>query len=182
MRRAELETDPCIFDLGKYSDFSKEQKELWRPSGCIPASQIAAACQAYAGDKQLVESPNDAPIFEHRHFPGLQVISRLLPPEAQMLFTSCLMHRDVANPGHKINLQADYDIPYPPEPTLEPLRFDHSFFDHDRSSAEVFLTPKVPGQTTQQGTISVHKASMANPRRAIRLADAQLLQTCDTVP
>jgi alkylated DNA repair protein alkB family protein 1 len=146
MRRVELELDPRIFDLSKHSDFSTEQKDLWRPSGCIPASRIAAACQAYAGGKQLKELPSDAPIFEHRDFPGLQVISGLLPPEAQMLFTSCLMHRDVANPGHKINLQADYDIPYPPEPTLEPLRFDHSFFDNDRSSAEVFLTPKVPGQ------------------------------------
>ncbi|KAJ4990830.1 alkylated DNA repair protein [Stagonosporopsis vannaccii] len=144
MRRAELESDPDIFDLSKRNEFTSEQKEIWRPAGFIPASRIESACQAYAGGRPLSDAIEDAPIFEHRDFPGLQVISRLLPPETQVLFTSCLMHRDLANPGHKINLQTDYEIRYPPRPTSEPRRFDNSFFLRDRSAAEDVLVPKSP--------------------------------------
>ena len=144
MRRAELESDPNIFDLTKHRDFTAEQKDLWRPAGIIPASRIEVACQAYAGGRPLSAPIGDAPIFEHRDFPGLQVVSQLLPPETQVLFTSCLMHRDLADPSHKINLQADYDIRYPPMPTSEPLRFNNSFFLRDRSAAEDVLSPKDP--------------------------------------
>ncbi|KAI4617545.1 uncharacterized protein J4E87_008181 [Alternaria ethzedia] len=144
MRKADLDTDPNIFDLSKRDEFSEERKDIWRPAGIIPAAQIDAACQAYARGKPLSVPAQDAQIFEHRDFPGLQVISGLLPPETQVLFTSCLMHRDLADPGHKINLQADYDIPYPPKPTSDGLRFDSSFFLRQRSDPDDCLTPKLP--------------------------------------
>src|SRR5690242_3680194 len=124
MRRAELESDPDIFDLSKHDEFTPEQKDIWRRAGFIPASRIESACQAYASGRPLSDTVEDAPIYEHRDFPGLQVVSRLLPPETQVLFTSCLMHRDLADPGHKINLQADYEIRYPSQPTSKLMRFD----------------------------------------------------------
>jgi alkylated DNA repair protein alkB family protein 1 len=144
MRKAELERDPNIFDLSTRSTFTKEQADIWRPAGSIPASRIANACQAYAGGKILARSPEDAPIFEHRDFPGLQVVSGLLPPETQIIFTSCLMHRDLADPGHKINLQADFKIAYPPKPTSEALRFDNTFFKRERAATEDCLIPNTP--------------------------------------
>ena len=144
MRKVDLESDPGIFDLSQRDQFSEERKDIWRPAGKIPAARIEATCQAYAGGKPLSAPVEDAPIFEHRDFPGLQVISRLLPPDTQALFTSCLMHRDLADPGHKINLQADYEIPYPPKPTSEASRFDSSFFLRERSSLDECLVPRVP--------------------------------------
>jgi alkylated DNA repair protein alkB family protein 1 len=143
MRRAELESDPNVFDLSQRDQFTEEQKDIWRPAGAIPAAQIEAACQTYAGGKPLSTPANDAPVFAHRDFPGLQVVSGLLPPETQVLFTSCLMHRDLSDPTHKINLQADYDIQYPQKPTSERLRFDSSFFARDRAAPGDCLTPKV---------------------------------------
>jgi alkylated DNA repair protein alkB family protein 1 len=133
MRRADLDNDPHVFDLSKRDHFTDEQKDIWRPAGSIPAHQIEAACQAYARGIPLSVPVEDAQIFEHRDFPGLQLITGLLPPETQVLFTSCLMHRDLAAPGHKINLQADYDIPYPPKSTSEGMRFDSNFFLRGRA-------------------------------------------------
>ncbi|KAH4116023.1 hypothetical protein HBI70_168250 [Parastagonospora nodorum] len=146
MRRADLESDPNVFDLSKRQNFTEEQKDIWRPAGIIPASRIQAACEAYAGGQPLSAQHHDAPIFEHRDFPGLQVICGLLPPEAQVLFTSCLMHRDLADPGHKINLQTEYDIKYPPKPTSEAVRFDSSFFTRERASPDDCLIPLVPNK------------------------------------
>lgn len=107
MKKSELESDPRIFDLTKWEAFTEDQKDIWRPVISIPAAQIAAACEAYANGKTLDTPAADAPIYEHREFPGLQVVCGLLPPETQILFTSCLMHRDLADPGHKINLQIE---------------------------------------------------------------------------
>ncbi|KAL5114155.1 hypothetical protein ACEQ8H_007952 [Pleosporales sp. CAS-2024a] len=143
MRRADLESDPNIFDLSRWQEFTAEQKDIWRPAGSIPSSRIAAACQAYAGGQPLSMHAHDAPIFEHREFPGLQVVCGLLPPETQVLFISCLMHRDLADAGHKINLQADYDISYPPKSSQGPIRFDSSFFTRERAAPEDRLVPKV---------------------------------------
>lgn len=142
MRKADLQSNPDIFDLSRYHDFTEEQKKIWKPAGSIPARQIEAACKSYCGGQSPSSPTLDAPIFEHRDFPGLQVVSNLLPPETQVLFTSCLMHRDLADPGHKINLQADYDIPYPSKPTSEIARFNSSFFTRDRAAAEDLLVPK----------------------------------------
>jgi len=144
MKKSELESDPRIFDLTKWEAFTEDQKDIWRPVISIPAAQIAAACEAYANGKTLDTPAADAPIYEHREFPGLQVVCGLLPPETQILFTSCLMHRDLADPGHKINLQSDYNIPYPAKPTSEALRFDSSFFNRERSAKTDSLVPKVP--------------------------------------
>jgi DNA alkylation damage repair protein AlkB len=145
MRRADIDNDETIQDPSKWHDTNKDQKDAWIPAGTIPAGQIQAACEAYAGGKPLGIVINDAPIYEHRDFPGLQVIPGLLPPETQVLFTSCLMHRDLADQNHKMNLQADYEIPYPlaSKPVLsEPRRFDASFFTRERAATQDVLVPR----------------------------------------
>ncbi|KAF1834698.1 oxidoreductase domain-containing protein [Decorospora gaudefroyi] len=144
MRKTELETDPDVFDLSKRDQFGEDRKDIWRYAGLIPAAQIEAACQAYARGTPLSVPAHDAWVFENRDFPGLQVISGLLPPETQVLFTSSLMLRDLSDRAHKINLQADYDIQYPPKPTTSGLRFDSSFFLRERAAAEDHLVPKEP--------------------------------------
>ncbi|KAF2646341.1 hypothetical protein P280DRAFT_464592 [Massarina eburnea CBS 473.64] len=144
MRKADLEKDSRVFDFSNSHSWSEEQTQLWHLAGVVPASRIQSACEAYAGGKPLQTPPQDAPFFEHSDFPGLQVISGLLPPETQVLFTSCLMHRDLADPEHKSNLQADFNIPYPPKASSDGQRFDTSFFKRDRSSSDGMLVPKAP--------------------------------------
>ncbi|KAF9736502.1 hypothetical protein PMIN02_011356 [Paraphaeosphaeria minitans] len=153
MRRADLENDTNIQDLSNWETFATEQKDIWRLAGAIPGQQVKAACEAYAGGKPLDTFVEDVPFFEHRDFSGLQVVPRLLPPETQVLFTSCLMHRDLADPGHKMNLQADYDVPYPPK-SSSPVsqRFDVSFFLRERAAEEDILVPKIPDKHKQLNT------------------------------
>lgn len=85
--------------------------------------------------------------------------------ETQMLFTSQLMHRDLADPKHKINLEADYNIPYPParprqtsesetpsssinESSPESADFGpRSFFSYAQSSPTQLLHPKDAAST-----------------------------------
>ncbi|KAL1627120.1 hypothetical protein SLS56_006543 [Neofusicoccum ribis] len=77
-----------------------------------------------------------------------------------MLFTSQLMHRDLADPKHKINLEADYHIPYPlakqqpaPESDVTPsvsedsdlrasVTVPRSFFGYPQCSPDKVLDPK----------------------------------------
>jgi alkylated DNA repair protein alkB family protein 1 len=149
MRKSDLEKDPHIIDLSNHADFKDEQKQAWKVAGIMSASYIQAACEAYAGGQPLQTPLQDAPYFEHRDFPGLRVIPGLLPSETQVLFTSCLMHRDLANPQHKINLQTDYDIPYPTQPMSNTHRFDSTFFMRERAAAQDVLTPKAPEKHKQ---------------------------------
>ena len=143
MRRADLENDETIQDPGKWISGADEQNKAWIRAGTMSAAHVQAACEAYAGGKPLGSVINDVPIFEHVDFPGLQVVPGLLPPETQLLFTSCLMHRDLADQEHKMNLQADYEIPYPPKPAVaESGRFDSSFFTRERAAARDVLVPK----------------------------------------
>ncbi|KAF1999844.1 oxidoreductase domain-containing protein [Amniculicola lignicola CBS 123094] len=148
MRKAELDSDPNVVNLSNTAHMSEEQRQAWRPAGIVAAAQIEAACRSYNGGKPLQEPMQDRPIFEHRHFPGLQVVPGILPPETQVLFASCLMHRDLADPLHKINLQADYDIPYPTPSTSGSAshRFDSSFFGRDRAAEKDTLIPKETGK------------------------------------
>ena len=146
MKRADVETDPDVFDLAQRDDFTTEQKDIWRSAGVVPATQIQAACQAYSGGQALSTPVQDAPIFEHRDFLGLQVIPGLLPPETQLLFTSCLMHRDLADASHKINLQTDYQIPYPSKDASDTARFPTTFFSRDRAAPQDELLPLVPSK------------------------------------
>ena len=142
MRRVDLDKDASIQDTSKLACSSDPQNDVWLRAGTIPAAQIQAACEAYSGTK-LQTRILDAPVFEHRDFPGLQVVPGLLPPETQIFFTSCLMHRDLADPDHKMNLQADYVIPYPPNPhSPEPRPFETSFFTRERAAVEEVLVPK----------------------------------------
>ncbi|KAF2197869.1 hypothetical protein GQ43DRAFT_434781 [Delitschia confertaspora ATCC 74209] len=127
MKRAELETDLSIVDFGK--ELTDEQKRNWKPVGTIQGEKVKEACTKYASvalGKEIWEEGvpkervQDRTVFECVEFPGLQVIPGLLPPETQVLFTSQLMHRDLADVSHKINLQADYNIPYPPQSQPQP--------------------------------------------------------------
>lgn len=146
MRKSDLESDPNVFDLSKWNVFTKEQQQLWKHVGAISASQIEAACLSYNGGQSLSTPVKDAPIYEHRDFPGLQVVSKLLPPETQVLFTSCLMHRDLADRGHKINLQTDFNISYPTQPKefQGTQQFHNSFFLRERAATQDLLIPKMP--------------------------------------
>lgn len=44
---------------------------------------------------------------------GLRILPGLLSPETQVLFTSQILHRELADPRHKNNLLEDYNVPYP---------------------------------------------------------------------
>jgi alkylated DNA repair protein alkB family protein 1 len=78
---------------------------------------------------------------------GLRVYPSLVPPEAQMLFLSSVMHRDLANPNHKTNINVDYHVPEassrtatsPSRPAPNP-----SFFAFRQASKDQILTPKDP--------------------------------------
>lgn len=75
---------------------------------------------------------------------GLQIAPGILPPETQVLWISQIMHKYMANPKHKINLQTDFDIEYPePENSSEetPKKVP-SFFTYDPQSTH--STPKNP--------------------------------------
>ncbi|KAF2745985.1 hypothetical protein M011DRAFT_527167 [Sporormia fimetaria CBS 119925] len=146
MKKADLDIDPNVFNLRKYDQFTEDQAKKWSEVGTIPAEQIETACEAYSNGRPLSSPPKEAIIYEHTDFPGLQVIPKLLPPETQILFASCLMHRDLSDPTHKINLQTDYNIPYPPpsETPSDEHRFDRSFFTRDRAAPEENLVPKAP--------------------------------------
>ncbi|KAF2188995.1 hypothetical protein K469DRAFT_684259 [Zopfia rhizophila CBS 207.26] len=152
MKRAELDNDPKVVDFGSKHGLTEAQRRVWKSVGAIPAARIEEACKSYSiavfgpdpGYQPALAPVKDATIFEHQEFPGLQIISGLLPPETQVLFTSCLMHRDLADAGHKINLQADYDIPYPPPVNSHsPARlFSTSFFTRERAATDGILIPK----------------------------------------
>lgn len=84
----------------------------------------------------------------------------ILPLETQILFASQLMHRDLADPKHKINIEADYHIPYPPARRQDPPSSDAlqsnssaprpqdqdpepgSFFSYPQSSPAQMLHPR----------------------------------------
>lgn len=152
MKKTDIQRDATIHDLSDPDTLTDEQKQAWKQAGVISASSIEAACTAYANEKRLETPISDVPYYEHRDFPGLQVIPGLLPPETQVQFTSHLMHRDLANPDHKINLQAEYNIPYPPPPdpsqqslsAPKPQHSTPSFFNRERAADADMLIPKVP--------------------------------------
>ncbi|ORY15934.1 hypothetical protein BCR34DRAFT_622558 [Clohesyomyces aquaticus] len=120
---------PCRTSLA-----DEKQKRVWQPARCIPAARVEAACKAYNRDPPLLKPATDAPIFEHQDFPSLQVILGLLLPETQ------------ANLLHKINLQTNYNIPYPlpTNTSASSHQFDASFFMRDRAGLEDLLLLKLP--------------------------------------
>ncbi|KAH7050161.1 hypothetical protein B0J12DRAFT_710818 [Macrophomina phaseolina] len=166
VKRAELDKDEDILYFNK--ELSEQQRKTWLPAGSISASVRERACYDYLKTALPHIDPTsvpwsefeDAVIYEHKDMPGLQIVPGILPPETQMLFTSQLMHRDLADPRHKINLEADYHIPYPPpkrqdspdSATASPSsRESHlathdavprSFFSYPQSSPTQLLHPK----------------------------------------
>lgn len=176
VKKADLDSDLQIIDFEK--GLSESQKCVVTCVDAIAASRVCEASTAYkkaflncedtAEDAQDVQ---DVPIYEHSDFPGpyhiryrshqltnnigLRIIPGLLPPQIQMLFTSQILHRDLADPRHKNNMNADYNIPYPgsrrkpgfvtktEEPS--PIPEFKSFFTYPQNSIQGFsLMPKDP--------------------------------------
>lgn len=84
---------------------------------------------------------------------GLHILPGLLPPEIQVLFTSQIMHRELADPRHKNNLTQDYNIPYPgvrqhttsvDEDATNQTDFKSFFTNHQNAPTGATLTPKTP--------------------------------------
>ncbi|KAG8623049.1 hypothetical protein KVT40_008025 [Elsinoe batatas] len=115
MKRADLDDDPNIIDFTR--GLSEEQKECLKPNSSISATTVQEACQAF-WQESLHEDfastiANDVPIYSHVNFPGLHLIPSLLPPSAQLLFTSLILHRHLANPLHTTNLSTTHPITLP---------------------------------------------------------------------
>lgn len=155
VKRTDLDNDPEVIDFTR--GLSEKQQEILKPVGTVQAATIEAASIAYrnaaSGDEHdtssLGEEVEDVIVYEHAEFPGLRILPGILPVETQVLFTSQLMHRDLADPKHKINLQEDFDIPYPSRPEEDDPSTDTServpsFFTHPQSSPDTWITPKNP--------------------------------------
>lgn len=76
----------------------------------------------------------------------------LLPPEIQVIFTSQILHRELADERHKNNLMPDYNIPFPDLRSdgsgLELLGRPKSFFTYPQNGTAVAnLVPKTPGSS-----------------------------------
>ena len=164
IKTADLDKDEELIDFGR--GLSTEQKLLFKPVDVIIASTIESACRAFRdaalqteSDSPLRSAIQDVTVFEHVHFPGLQIAPSILPPETQVLFVSQVMHKYLADPRHKNNLEADYDIDFParnvqngcttPEssdthdPTIAPLTSFFASATHD-----ALLHPKESTTTT----------------------------------
>ncbi|OJD40237.1 oxidoreductase domain containing protein [Diplodia corticola] len=174
VKRQELEQDDDILYFGR--ELSEKQRDIWRPAGTISASVIENACNDYwkaaltTDDSPCLTDFQDATIYEHKDIPGLQIVPGILPMETQILFTSQLMHRDLADPKHKINLEADYHIPYPPPrpPPQDDLPASsststpsHSFFTLPQSSPNHALHPKPPAAASSPTRTNKKPLNMA---------------------
>ena len=74
---------------------------------------------------------------------GLRILPSLLPPEVQVLFTSQILHRDLADERHKNNLMPDYNIPFPG--IREGTNHFKSFFTYPQNaSTGANLIPRTP--------------------------------------
>ncbi|KAL7268645.1 hypothetical protein RUND412_008722 [Rhizina undulata] len=108
--------------LPEASEYHKQRLKI---VGRIPKAKLHKIFRKFerVGEKlDSIDSPQDADpeesevgalIYEHASVPGLQIIPSLLPPSAQAHLLSCIIHRDLANPLHKTNIHAHYNIPYP---------------------------------------------------------------------
>ncbi|KAF4554098.1 2OG-Fe(II) oxygenase-like protein 3 [Elsinoe fawcettii] len=115
LKRSELDEDPNIIDFAR--GLNEAQKSSLKPAGSMSASKIQAACQAFwqeaLGEDYPGTTTEDVPIYEHVDFPGLQLIPSLLPPQAQLLFVSQIMHPYLANPLHTTNLTSSHPLTIP---------------------------------------------------------------------
>jgi len=120
MDDAAVDADLDIVDFNR--GLTDAQREKLVSVGTVEAELIARAQKAYKfyGEDSMEEASDSGPlptpctVYEHKDFPGLRLYPSLLPPECQVMMLNSVMHRDLANPLHKTNLQTDYDIPYPP--------------------------------------------------------------------
>ncbi|QDS67636.1 hypothetical protein FKW77_004511 [Venturia effusa] len=115
---ASIDSDVRIVDFQR--GLSVEQQERIVPVDTIASETIVEAEKGFKntnGDTMDTEngpSPHSCTVYEHKDFPGLRLLPSLLPPECQLLMLDSIMHRDLSNPLHTINLSQDYTIPYPP--------------------------------------------------------------------
>lgn len=145
---ADIDSDLSVVDFTR--GLTATQKEKVRPVKTVSSRIIREACQAFQdASKQphTVDDPQECVVYEHTDLPGLLIYTRLLPPETQLLLLSQVMHRDLANPHHKTNINADYDTTYPATPSPNPdtnLVPSPSFFSRrlNSNSPEELFTPK----------------------------------------
>ena len=137
---ADLDNDEELIDFGR--GLSEEQKLLFKPVNTISASTIDSACRAFRdaalqtrSDVPLRTTLKDVTILEHVRFPGLQIAPSVLPPETQVLFVSQVMHKYLADPRHKNNLGADYEIDFPARKSPARLTSDEPSESHDPNTA-----------------------------------------------
>ncbi|KAF1346865.1 hypothetical protein BDV97DRAFT_228078 [Delphinella strobiligena] len=167
IKPSDLDVDPEVVDFSR--GLSAAQQRKIHAVKTISSETIAAASRAFkfhgqgidgpVGEgeeaQELNEEPKACTVYEHDDFPGLQVYSSLLPPEIQVLLLSRILHRDLSNPHHKTNINADYNVPYPtakPTDPTSPSTSNHlSFFTlPPQSGTQTLLTPKeVPENTNK---------------------------------
>ncbi|KAF8857996.1 oxidoreductase [Acephala macrosclerotiorum] len=80
--------------------------------GSVPKSRLQTAL-ANLSTTSLDGVSKNASVFRSDDLPGLFVLPSLLPPSTQKDLLSRLLHRDLSNPKHKMNLHLHYDVSYP---------------------------------------------------------------------
>ncbi|CZT12126.1 related to alkylated dna repair protein alkb homolog [Rhynchosporium agropyri] len=147
----EVDKDLDIIDFRR--GLTEVQKGKLVQIGVVQSELIAKAQYAYKfhGKENPQGLPNSDPlpnpctIYEHQDFPGLRIYTSLLPPECQVMMMDSIMHRDLANPLHKTNLHADYNIPFPS--STSPTG---SFFGYPPHSKHEVYTPLDSGSHHKQ--------------------------------
>lgn len=147
MDDAAVDQDLDIVDFSR--GLTDAQKEKIVAVDSVSSELIASAHKAFKDyGKEAADDAEDAgtlptpcTIYEHKDFPGLRVFPSLLPPECQVMMLNSIMHRDLSNPLHKTNMQADYSIPYPPATSFLP---HDSFFSYPPHSKHESYTPLNP--------------------------------------
>lgn len=109
----------------------------FREVGRLPQAQIAKAFNHLGCQGAL----DDIPIISHPLLPGLLVVPKLLPPQAQKVLLAKMLHRDLSDPKHQTNMHLHYTLPY------QDLSPTSSFFN---------LAPDLPGAFEPKDA-SVHK-------------------------
>ncbi|KAE9984294.1 hypothetical protein EG328_008970 [Venturia inaequalis] len=111
-----IDADVNIVDFRR--GLTPEQQERIVPVDTVSAETLVAAERAFrtahGADGAVKDAVLPCTIYEHKDFQGLRLLPSLLPPECQLLMLDSIMHRDLSNPLHTINLTQDYHIPYPP--------------------------------------------------------------------
>jgi len=161
IKTVDLEADQTVIDFGR--GLTDQQRCVLKPVKTLSAARIQAACKAFRNaalgmesDDPLRTKSQDVAVYEHEHFPGLQIAPSVLPPETQVLFVSQVMHKYLANAKHKTNVEAEYDINFP-EQTAETSDVKNHSGPEDPSLASLSSFFSFPGHVN-----SLHRKPATN--------------------